>query len=317
MTWRLILVIGGLLFGIGTSSAESHPAWWRYASPEATALVGIQWEHLRSSPFADAITGELTGDGSLGFPDLDCLKEARQILISSAPVLAMAAGNFPAATVREQAARKGLKQTLYREIEIWVTPGKDTLSIASMNDQLVLLGRVKNLQDAIDRSLLQNVDRANSPLLARAAHYAQDDLWVVAARLPDPLAERFVPIDAEADGFEGAVSLEGGLRMGAVFNSSSEEAADQLVETLKGMLVSLPVVTQGIEIRIDQNNVTLSMAVSEQQLAAALKTTAPVVAKAAPKPEPISPQPMAAPPAGPQIIRIFGLDEGPREIVMR
>ena len=322
MTLRLILVTGGLLFGIGTSSAESHPAWWRYASPEATALVGIQWEHLRSSPFADAIRGELSGDGGLGFPNLDCLKEARQILISSPAVLAMAAGNFPAATIREQAARKGLKRMLYREVEIWVTPGKDTLSIASMSDQLVLLGRVKNLQDAIDRSQLENVDRGISPLLARAAHYAQDDLWVVAARLPDPLAERFVPIDAEADGFEGAVSLEGGLRMGAVFNTSSEEAADQLVETLKGMLVSLPLVTRGIEIRIDQNNVTLSMAVGAQELAAGLKTSAPAVAKAAPKAEPkpesISPQPMAAPkPAGPQMIRIFGLDEGPREIVMR
>ena len=152
-----------------------------YASPEATALVGIQWEHLRTSPFADAISGELSGDGGLGFPDLDCIKQARQILISSPALLAMAAGDFPTATFREQAAKKGLKRALYHDVEIWVTPGKETLSIARMSDQLVLLGRLRTLQDAIDRSLLEEANRHYSPLLARAARYAQDDLFVVAA----------------------------------------------------------------------------------------------------------------------------------------
>jgi hypothetical protein len=219
----------------------------------------------------------------------------------------MAAGNFPASTIRQQGAKKGLKKTLYREVEIWVTPGKDTLSIARMNDQLVLLGRLKNLQDAIDRSLLEEANRGNSPLLARAAHYAQDDLWVVADRLPDPLAGRFVPIEAEAEGFEGGVSLEGGLRMGAVLSASSEEAATQLAETLKQMVLSLPPVARGIQVSIDQQSVTLALAVSQEQLLAGLrtKTTKTVSAHEPPKP------------AGPQIIRIFGLDDGPREIVMR
>jgi hypothetical protein len=320
MTLRLYLVTCILLFGIGTSSAQSHPSshpsWWRYASPEATALVGIQWEHLRTSPFAEAISGELSGDDGLGFPELDCLKHARQFVISSPALLAMATGDFSAATFREQATRKGLKRALYREVEIWVTPGKETLSIARMSDQLVLLGFLRNLQDAIDRSLLEEPNRGFSPLLARAARYSQDDLWVVAVRLPDVLAERFMPIDPEAEGFEGGVSLQAGLKLKAMFTTSSEEAADQLVETLKGMLVSMPLATRGIEIGIDQNNVTLSMAVTEQQLAAGLKTTTPIVAKAAPKPEP-EPPPAAVKPAAPQVIRIYGLDEGTREVVMR
>src|SRR5436190_1775756 len=66
-------LVTALLIGIGAASAESHPAWWRYASPEATALVGIHWENLRSSPFAEAIADELTGEGGLGFPQLECL----------------------------------------------------------------------------------------------------------------------------------------------------------------------------------------------------------------------------------------------------
>jgi len=310
------MVTGALLFGIVTVSAESHPAWWRYASPDATALVGIRWEHLRTSPFAGAITGELSGDGSLGFPELDCLKEARQILISSLSsspaVLAVASGNFPAATVREQAIRKGLKRVVYREIEIWVTPGKDTLSVARLSDGLTLLGRVKNLQDAIDRSLLDDADRSYTPLLARAARYSQDDLWVVADRLPDPLADRFVPIDAEAEGFEGGVSLQGGLRLGAVLHASSEEAATQLAESLKQMVLSLPPVARGIQVGLDQNNVTLAVAVSGEQLVAGLRGSGETpVALTASAPKPVPPKP-----AGPQVIRIFGLDDGPREIVL-
>ena len=325
MTWRpYVVTLLVLLFGIGTISAESHPSWWRYASPEATALVGIQWEHLQSSPFATAIAGELSGDDGLGFPDLDCLRDTR-IVISSPALLAMAAGNFPPATFREEATRKGLKRAVYHDVEIWVTPGKQTLSIARISDQLLLLARMKNLQDAIDRSLADETNRKFSPLLARAAHYAQDDLWVVANSLPDTLADRFIPIDTEAQGFEGGVSVQSGLKLTALFNTSSEEAADQLVETLKGMLVSMPLATRGIEIGIDQNNVTLSMAITEQQLAAGMKTSAPVVAKAVaqpkpepePKPQPVIAAPVAAKPAAPQVIRIYGLDEGTREIVVR
>jgi hypothetical protein len=309
MQLRLIFGVGIALFGVGNASAESHPSWWRYASPEATALVGIQWEHLRTSPFADAVSGELSGEGGLGFPDLDCLKESRQILISAPALLAIAAGNFPAATVREQASRKGWKRALYHEVEIWVTPGKNTLSLARISDQLALVGQVKVLQDAIDRNLLEESARTYSPLLARAAHYAQDDLWVVTTGLPDALAEHFIPVEAQAEGFEGGVSLQGGLRIRAVFNAESEEAAAELADVLKQTVLMLPPMAQGIQVNVEQSSVTLDLAISEKQLAAGLRKT--IIAA-----EPVS-KPEVPKPTGPQVIHIFGLDEGPREIVIR
>ena len=313
MRWKLLTA---LLIGIGIASAESHPAWWRYASPEATALVGIRWDNLRSSPFGEAIEDELTGEDGLGFPQLDCLKDARQILISSPVLLAVAAGNFSADTLRDQATRKGLKGAAYRDVTIWITPGKNTLSIARISDQLALVGRVKDLRDAIDRNLVEDteaqVERVYSPLLARAAHYAQDDLWVVATQLPDPLADHFVPMDAQADGFEGAVSLGNGLRLNAMFAASSEEGAAQLAAELQLMLATLPPLAQGIQVGIDRTYATLSLAITEQQLVAGLRTTPPQPppAKVVTKSEP-------AKPAGPQVIHIYGLDDGPREIVMR
>lgn len=297
-----------LLIGIGTASAESHPAWWRYASPEATALVGIRWDNLRSSPFAEAIEDELTGVDGLGFPQLDCLKDARQILISSPALLAMVAGTFSADMLRDQATQKGLKWAAYRDVTIWVTPGKNTLSIARISDQLALVGRVKDLRDAIDRNLVEvtgaQAERVYSPLLGRAAHYAQDDLWVVATHLPDPLADHFVPIDAEADGFEGSVSLGNGLRLSAVFSAGTEEGAAQLAAELQQMLATLPPLAQGTQVGIDGNYATLSLAITEQQLVAGLRT------KQKPPPDPPKP-------TGPQVIHIYGLDNGPREIVVR
>jgi len=98
--------------------------------------------------------------------------------------------------------------------------------------------------------------------------------------------------------------------MGAVFSVESEEAAGELAEALKQSISMLPPMARGIQVNIVQNNVTLGMAISEEQLISGLKTT--TAAAAAPKPEVVTPKP-----TGPQVIRIFGLDEGPREIVVR
>jgi len=57
------------------------------------------------------------------------------------------------------------------------------------------------------------------------------------------------------------------------------------------------------------------LAVTQEQLLAGLKSAgATTVAAVAPAPV-VKPEP--AKPAGPQVIRIFGLDDGPREIVLR
>jgi len=78
--------------------------------------------------------------------------------------------------------------------------------------------------------------------------------------------------------------LQGGVRLGAVFSVETEEAAGQLAEGLKQSIAMLPPVARGIQVNIVQNNVTLGMAITEEQLVAGLRTTA--AAAAAPKPKP-------------------------------
>lgn len=293
--------------------AESHPSWWTLAEPEATALVGIQWQNLHDSPFAPAIRAGLPD-----FPDVPLLFESRQILLSSPETLAILSGSFPVETLRQQAAAKGLKPSSYRGIELYLSPGKTALSIAQLTDQIILLGMRKTLERAVDRSLAET-GRRYSPLLARAAHLAANDLWVVAAQLPDPLASQFVPLEIEAGGFEGGVSLRDGLQMGAAVDAGSPDRAAALAENLRQSIPTWPAIARTIDLKVEQGSVLLTLDVTSEQLEAALSPSeAPKPAAAAtpvesPKPlEPAKVEPAKA--EGPQVIRIFGLDDGPREI---
>jgi hypothetical protein len=358
------------------AAAESHPSWWMYASPDATALVGIQGENLRNSPFAAAVDAELSSTGPLAFPDLDCLKHAREILLSSPELLAAEAGSFPAATVKDQAQRAGLHRVAYRGLSLWAPDAAAGLGVAQISEQLVLVGTRKTLQAAIDRSMLES-GRQYSGLLPKAARFSQTgDLWVVAVKLPDPLASLFVPLEVAGWGFTGQVSVRGGLFVEASFDASSITAAAAIAANLEEQVQTLPPFARTLRVTADRRSVNLGLRVDSEELAAALqaapvgiaqapvaKTPAPVAIAPAPAAPPLAkvdaakadrpkvdppqakvdpaqpvaasvetkpveerpmetretepkPQPLPPPPAPPepQVIRIIGLDDGPREI---
>lgn len=332
------------------AAAQSHPSWWTSASPEATALVGIDWQTVRASPFAEPIEAELWGD--LGFPELPCLHSARQIIVSSPELLALVSGNFPGAALREQAAKKGFKPMTYRGVDMWFATEKGVLSLARMNDQLVMIGEPKTLEIAVDRSVSDSKDY--SPLLARAAKFAQKDLWVVSSQLPDDLANKFVPLDTEAQSFEGSLSVRNGLEMEAVLAARSEEEANASAGNLRKMVPTFPAIARGLEVTVEGDSIRLALAATREEVTAALRGPDPVtpppqtIKVESPgqveqvivdKPEPPKPvivektdkpveipaeKPVEKPvekiaekaPEKPQVIRIVGLDEGPREIVL-
>ena len=146
-------------------AAESYPRAWNYVAPDATALVGFDWQHLQDSFLGDAVGSELSSAGHLGIPDLDCLKQSRQILLSAPDFLAIFSGFFPSATVDAQAAHLGLYKTSYNGVRIWLAPEKNRRSIAQVSDTLLLIGWRDTLEEAIDRGM-QTALRPYSPLLA-------------------------------------------------------------------------------------------------------------------------------------------------------
>ena len=328
---------------VALAAAQSHPSWWTYASPGATALVGIEWQSVRSSPFADPIEAELWGD--LGFPDLPCLHNAREIVISSPQLLALVRGSFSPAAMNAQAAKEGLKAMTYRGVDMWFAGKKGALSVARLNDQLALVGLPETLQEAVDRSM--NDARNYSPLLARAARFAQTDLWVVASQLPDELASRFVPLDTEAQRFEGSVLLRNGLELNAALSAGSEQQANASAMKLRQEIPGFPEIARGLQVTVEEDSITLALAATRAQVIAALSGPAPDLIVAPPietirietpthveqvaveilsAPNPIEkpvgkpvekePEKVTETTAKPQVIRIIGLDEGPREIVL-
>lgn len=381
-----VIRLSVLLWSANILLAQSHPGWWTYASPDSTALVGIDWRTFANSPFGDALGSELGADG-LGFPSLDCVHQVDQILISSPPLLAAAPQSCSAAQIAQQASKQKFQAFTYKNVNLWIASQPSTLSIALITPQVILLGSPKALQDAIDRAAdvvgkdtdsARSTIRKYSPLLARAAQFSHNaDLWVVASKLPDPLASRFVPFDVEARSFEGSVSMRDGLWLAGILYARSSEAALVTAEHLRSTFAALPPFARATEVRVDKEQIVISLSATVEQLNASLReapaaapapaqTPAPAlppvilpsVAKAEvtaasakpptiaqPKvalappappptallsterpPAPVSQIPAAAPapvrqvkpetaaPAERQVIRIIGLDDGPREI---
>jgi hypothetical protein len=200
--------------------------------------------------------------------------------------------------------------------------------VAQIGEGLVLVGARETLQAAIDNSIA-GTGRVYSPLLERAARFsATGDLWVVAERLPDPLAGLFVPIEAKATGFDGEVSMRGGLELHATIQTTSGDAANALGEQLRQDSSSFPSIARGLQVSVQDGNVSLTLHVTQEELSASLR-------HAPTQPRPAEQQavlvqkgtsfastkqapamiPNASPkPAQPQVIRILGLDGGPQEI---
>ncbi len=284
---------------------ESYPRAWNYIAPDASAIVGIEWQQLHESFLADALAVELSASGRLGFPDLACLRDAREILLAGPDLLGVASGTFPAATVAEQATSLGMRPADYDGVRLWIAPGTRGRSVAQVSDTLLLIGFRDTLEAAIDRSLL-TAERHSSPLLARGAHLAATyDLWIAATALPDPLVTVFLPVDLESGDFDGGVSVRRGLVLDAHYDMATPEDAGLSADYFRQAVAGFHALLRGMNVIEDGNSVRLKLQVAPQELAQYLRP---------PDPEPAKPVAVAPKePAKPQSVRIVGLDDGPRE----
>src|ERR1700722_6842025 len=268
----LVLLASGFL-----ASGQSHPSWWTFVPPDSKTLVGIEWQNLRTSPLGDPVEAELSAGGSLGIPDLPCLKSSREFLIAAPPFLAAASGGCAAANLKTDATGLGMTKSLYRGVEIWSPPAG--VSIAQYADHVVLIGSRKNLEAAVDRS--QAETKTYSPLLIAGAKLAHTrDLWVVATTLPEPLAAIFVPLDISAHNFEGGLSVKDGLDLTATFDAGSDAGAKATLASLQNSLAQGPEIVRGLQIKSDAGTVTLGLQVGDSAFQASLRAPAPVLASA-------------------------------------
>jgi hypothetical protein len=275
----------------------------------------VDWKNLRTSPFGAAFKAELGPEG-LAFPNLACIDRADQILISAPELLAVVYGTCPPAVFDAQAGKLGLSPVNYKGVNAWIARDKGGLGVAQINDQLLIVGSKETLAAAIDRGQETEASkRKYSPLLARAAQFSHDtDLWVVAERLPDELANRFVPLTTKARGFDGYLTARSGLNMNAALLTKSNEEALVTAERLRGEIGKLTGFGKGIQVQVDGEQVTLQLNATPEEVRASLREVQP-----AEPPPPIVAKPVPPAPDPPkavqkQVIRIVGLDDGPVEI---
>lgn len=264
MKFLLMIAIAGLAAG------QSNPSWWKYAPPEATAIVGIQWKSLQGTALAPMLSANMAPGGSFGFPDIEMARTAEQIVVGSPSFLVLEYGSFPLMKLRAQAEAGNLKRLPFKTAELFVSADPAVLSIAYIHEKLILLGSRKTLEDAVTR-ITNPKERAYSPLLARGARYSKEDLWVVAARLPDPLASQFLPLEVEATAFEGSVSIWDGLHMVAAIERSTPMKALDFADSLAESLANRPAMAEGTEITTRDRSVLIRMDLDEEELASSLR----------------------------------------------
>jgi hypothetical protein len=349
----LLRVICGLLTA-GVASAQSHPGWWTFAPPDSRSLVGIQWQKLRDSPFGDALRAELWSTGSVGFPDLPCLLNTKDFLIASPPLLAAASGGCAPVELRAEALGKGLRSVRYRGFDLWIGSALNVAQfndrVVLVGARKSLEAAIdRSLADTHTYSplLMAGARLARTRDLWVVATELPDPL----ASIFVPLDFRN---GKPVGNFEGGVSFHEGLDAGAIFDAGSESGAAEVAATIRKSIPQFAAVAKGLQIAASGRSVTLALQVAGGDLRASLRQADAGAAQAqavpsqpTPAPPPAGPKfptivtPMAAvtvatvapsapkdkaAPATavslaptkpePQIIRIYGLAEGTREIIL-
>ncbi len=155
---------------------ESYPRAWSYIAPDATAIVGIEWQQLHQSFLADALAVELLGERPAGLSGsrLPARPPGRFCSLAGPDLLRVASGTFPAATVAAQATSLGMRSADYDGVRMWIAPGTRGRSVAQVNDTLLLIGFRDTLEATPSIWSLLTAERHSSPLLARGAHPGGD-----------------------------------------------------------------------------------------------------------------------------------------------
>ncbi len=294
---------------------QSYPTSWNYFDLDAKSFAGLNMDAVRRSPLFDAARSELGDLTSLRIPVPAFLFEASQIVFASPGNLAILSGQWALPEVRKQAAAIGMKPGHYRGVELMLG-ASGSMSLAVVTEQTLVLGERKELMTAIDRAQPGQF-RVFHPLWARAARMAaSNDFWILSTGSGAALAENIMPnagvLAREITGIELGMSLRDGLALDAALTTRTDQAARTLLARVRESLPDLPEVAHSLNLTLEPNTLRLRLSVDREQLAQSLRERqkAPVARANQPPPEP------PVPPEK-QVIRIYGLDEGVREIPLK
>ncbi len=235
------------------------------------------------------------------------------------PFLVILEGEFPAEHLRLLTSSK---HYAFRGSEIYFNPvKKNDAFVAVLNNKTVLFGDQKSVQGAIERS---GHEPLKSRLVDRAKTLAaSNDIWIVATALRSEPSSGLPFASFQIDSADIALNLHQGLSLDLGLDADSESTAHSLEQAVSSQLQFLTATQQNnpdaadlmrrLEIHTEGNRVQFHVAMTEEELEKQIRNAQAMRLAAGspgsnsfPKPEPQ--------PQGPRTVKIFGLDDGVREI---
>jgi hypothetical protein len=333
--WRFVYPNAKALISINWQRIRQSPAGamirdkWLNAGPNA-AIPGVEFlddidRVVISSPGNE--TSKDTGAGTDAEP-------------APAPLLIAVEGHFDAAKVRKLFTRLGAKPQAYNSFQVYRPQGRGAKNMAYVlfDAGTILFGDAPSLFAALDRNQFGAPTPEPGSMIARAAEMDRAyELWLVITS-PDILsndrleglfrASEWAP---DAQGFEAGVHLRAGLTADVTVRFASEEAAKQVATEMTRLAAiaakdeddpQMQDIARKLKFSWEGSAAKINLRLTPQELArsteALMASHAPVgdqpAAAPAPAATPAREATVAPAPEKPGVIRIEGLDDGPREI---
>jgi hypothetical protein len=333
--WRFVPPNAKALININWQRIRQSPAGamildtWLNVGPKA-AIPGLEF-------FDDVDRVVISSPGSETSKDTGAGTDAEP---APAPLLFAVDGHFDAAKVRKFFARLGAKPQAYNSFQVYRPQGRHAKDMAYVlfDAGTILFGDAPSVFAALDRNQFGAPTPEPGSIIARAPEMDKAyELWLVITS-PDILANdrleglfRAGEWAPDAQDFEVGVHLRSGLTADVTVRFASTEAAKQVVTELTRLAAiaakdkdepQMQDIARKLKFSSDGSAAKINLRLTPQELAKstqALMAAHPAAGEqpaAAPAPAPI-PAPAATPapaPEKPGVIRIEGLDDGPREI---
>jgi len=291
----LVALVAAVAVFAGPASI-STPAVWRYAHPQAKALVGIEWTRLANSPVGQQLRAKMGESGMPSVPGIELLDSIQSVFISSPgnppgstdeqpPAVIAVQGTFDLDQVRTLAAQSEARESEYDSIPLLEnqTENGAPMVLALVSPEMLLLGDVDSVKAAIDHHDSADAGIMASPLYERARSLAQtNDVWLVSEVSPTDFTqagEEAPPFLNDVESIEFGMSLQQGLGAELNLGAATAESAQSLAGGLQFMLAMLlssqenssagAAISQKLQVSTDDTRVHLALQLSQDELTSA------------------------------------------------
>ena len=321
-------------------AAALEPSMIRLLPPDAGFLLGIEWRQALTSPAGSVLEKRWTGGGALRqIPGMGGLEKTLREDVDS--LLVVGSAQDVSARGREAALliiirgrfdRVAIRQWLKGRVEIYkniqvIAPAKTeppNMRVALVDDTTILAGHRRQVMPALDR-LTARTGQVPARLVQRAGELAaRHHAWLAIEAPPGGFPSESGPqakIAAQLTGLDVGVAFTEGLALEANLHARSDTAARDLAAAVQGLVAMAALqqtesadaseVLRKVEVAAGPTAVRLRLSLTPADLQRGFQERRQTAAA------PAAPAPGPKQPAGPRKIRILGLDEGPKEILVK